>query len=105
MSEPGGALRVWLQRLQSPEPVERETSIKELEMLGATDALAALADVFATDPDPSLRVLAQWAGKSIYYGAIQRELDAHGPSEEERQRAAAILEQARAKKSQTRRKR
>lgn len=105
MNDPSGVLRVWIQRLKSPDPSERETSIKELELLGDTDALPALAEVFATDTEPALRALAQSAGKSIYYGAIKREIDAQGPSEDERRRAAEILAKAEAEKSKKKRKR
>lgn len=101
MSEPSPALRMWLQKLQLPEPALREESIKAIAMLGDTIALGALADVFSTDPEPELRALAQWAGKSIYYGALRQKLDEPGASDEERRRAAEILAQARVKKSQT----
>ena len=102
MTEPTAALRVWLHRLKASEPAAREESIKALETLGETDALAGLAEVFATDSEAELRGLAQWAGKSIYYRAIRQTLGDNGASEEERQRAAEILAQAQAKKTQER---
>lgn len=104
VSEVSPALRVWLQKLKAPEAAAREQSIKALEMLGDTDALSALAEVFATDPEPDLRALAQQAGKTIYYGAIRQKLENHGASEAERAKAAEILAQARARKTQELRK-
>lgn len=100
VSEISPALRAWLQKLKSPEAAVREASIKALETLGDTEALAALAEVFATDPEPDLRGLAQQAGKTIYYGAIRQKLDDHTASEVDRARAAEILAQARARKTQ-----
>ena len=104
MDDSGPGLRTWLQKLSEDDPAVRETSIKELELLGSAQALPALADVFATDPDPALRALAQWAGKSIYFRAIQRVLESKGPSEEERRRAAEILARAARRKQQNKRK-
>jgi hypothetical protein len=100
MSEIRSALRLWLQKLKAAEPALREQSIKALEMLGDTDALPALAEVFATDPEPDLRALAQQAGKTIYYGAIRQKLEEPGASEADRVKAAEILALARAKKTQ-----
>lgn len=100
VSEISPALRMGLQRLKSSERSEREEGIKSLELLGDTDALPALAEVFATDPEPDLRALAQQAGKTIYYGTIRQKLEHPVASDEERQQAAAILERARAKKTQ-----
>jgi hypothetical protein len=101
VTELNTALRVWLQKLSSPDPALREESIRALEMLGDTDALPALANVFATDSEPALRALAQWAGKLIYYGAIRRQLDEPGASDEERRQASQILAQVQAKKTQS----
>ena len=70
-------------------------------MLGDAAALPALAEVFATDPDPALRTLAQTAGKAIYYGAIRQRLISNMASEEERRRAAEALAQAQTKKRRT----
>jgi hypothetical protein len=95
------ALRVWLQKLKAPEPAVREESIRALETLGDTDALPDLAEVFATDSEPELRALAQWAGKMIYYGAIRQRLDEHGASDQERRQAAEILARAQARKTQS----
>jgi hypothetical protein len=104
MADPELGLRTWIQKLGDADPAVRETSIKELELLGSTRALSALADIFATDTDPAIRGLAQWAGKSIYYRAIQRVLERKGPSDEERRRAAEILAQAESRKQQNKRK-
>jgi hypothetical protein len=100
VSEISPALRAWLQKLKSPEAAAREESIKALETLGDTEALSALSEVFATDPEPDLRALAQQAGKTIYYGSIRQKLEDHGASEAERAKAAEILAQAMAKKTQ-----
>ncbi len=98
------ALDVWLQKLKSPDSTVRAASIRELELLGSPDALPALADVFATDPDPELRTRAQAVGKTIYYAALRRSSGDLGASDDERQHAAAILAQARAKKFENQRK-
>jgi HEAT repeat protein len=104
MADPGMALKTWIQKLKAPEPAEREAGIRGLEMLGDTDALPALSEVFATDPDPDLRALAQEAAKTIYYGAIRRTLETRdSASEDERRLAAEILARAQAKKLQDKR--
>ncbi|MBN2303415.1 MAG: HEAT repeat domain-containing protein [Anaerolineae bacterium] len=96
------ALRRAIEKLAAPDPAVREEGIRALEVLGDTGGLPALADVFATDSDPALRALAQQVGKAIYYGAVRQALEAYGASDEERRQAAAILNQARAKKSKGR---
>jgi HEAT repeat protein len=103
MSDANAALAIWLERLRDPDPDVRAESIKELELLGDTAALPGLADVFATDPDPALRGLAQMAGKAIYYGAIRQALEPSGASEQERRQAAEILAKAQARKSRKKR--
>ena len=105
MIDPGVALRRALERLHSTDPVVREEAIKTLEMLGDTNALPALSEVFATDVEAPLRAMAQNAGKAIYYGAIRQRLEEQGASEQERRQAADILSQARAKKIRGKRKR
>jgi len=100
VSDVNPAIRTWLERLKAAHPIAREEAIKQLELLGDTEALPALADAFATDPEPELRALAQSAGKAIYYAAIRRQIEDSGPSDEERRRAADILAQARARKTQ-----
>jgi hypothetical protein len=92
------ALQVWITKLKSAHPAERAGAIRALEQLGDTDALPALAELFATDPEPALRAQAQQAGKVIYYGAIRRALEASGASEEQRRQAAEIIKKAQAKK-------
>jgi hypothetical protein len=95
-------MQVWIEKLKAANPAERARSIRTLEQLGDTDALPALAEVFATDPEPALRAQAQQAGKVIYYGAIRRALELSSASETQRRQAADILAQARAKKNQRR---
>lgn len=95
-------MQVWIEKLKASNPAERASGIRALEQLGDTDALPALAAVFATDPEPALRALAQQAGKVIYYGAIRRALEASGASDEQRRLAADILARAQAKKNQKR---
>ncbi|MBN1680540.1 MAG: HEAT repeat domain-containing protein [Anaerolineae bacterium] len=105
MSGSSVALKRWVQRLRSPDPEMREEGIHALELVGDTDALPALAEIFATDSDPALRALAQQAGKTIYYSAIRRALETPGASLDERLRAAEILAQARSKKDKNKRSR
>lgn len=99
MAEQAGALAVWLERLRSNDPAEREASIRALELLGEAGALPALAAVFATDPDPALRLKAQTTGKAIYYAALHRSREIGGASETEQQQAAEILAKARARRA------
>jgi hypothetical protein len=103
MSDPDTALIMSIEKLKAVDPVVREDGIRALELLGDTVALPALSEVFATDPDPTLRALAQQAGKAIYYGAIRQSLQQQTASDEERRQAAEILAQAREKKLKNRR--
>jgi len=96
-------LRVWFQKLRAPDPAIRAAGIEALELLGDTEALPALAEIFATDPDPVLRGLAQKAGKTIYYNAIRQAVETHSASDDERRQAAEILARAKAKRLQNRR--
>lgn len=97
------ALRRAIEKLKDPAPSMREEGIQSLDLLGDTDALSALAEVFSTDSAPELRALAQQVGKSIYYRAIRQQLEAQGASEDERRQAAEIL--ARAEQNKRKRKR
>lgn len=95
----------WVRRLRDPNPTVRQEAIRQLELIGDTAALGPLASIFALDPDPETRKLAQWAGRSIYYVTEQR---ITGPlkdveaSEEDRKKAAEILAKAQAKKQNRR---
>lgn len=95
--------RVWVGRLQNPDREIRLEAIRQLELIGGEDVLGPLARVYATDPDPEVRRLAQQAGKHIYYAAIRRAADAQEPSQEERNHAADILAKAQARRQQHRR--
>ncbi|NDJ77567.1 MAG: hypothetical protein GYB65_15050 [Chloroflexi bacterium] len=108
MSDANPALARWLELLQHPNPAAREEAILELELLGSPVALPALAEVFAMDPEPALRGLAQQTGKAIYYGTIRQALEEEreaepAVSEEERRRAAEILAKAKQSKNRHRR--
>lgn len=85
-------LNVWLKRLD--DPATRRQAIQALQDLGDVIALDALAAVFASDPDPETRMMAQQAGKAIYFGQIRQEQYERGPSLHDRQRAGEILTQA-----------
>jgi hypothetical protein len=100
MAETNPVLRAWIQKLKAPDPAVRASSIRELELLGDPDSLAALAEVFATDTDPALRAMAQATGKQIYYALIRRQLEADHSNEDERRQAADILAKAHEKKMQ-----
>jgi len=86
MNQPKSVLQTRLALLRSSAPSDRAQGIK------------ALAEVFATDPEPALRALAQWAGKSIYYNMIRQRLAAKRASREERRAAEEALESVRRKK-------
>jgi hypothetical protein len=94
---------IWIQRLSNPDPQVRQEAIRQLEMIGDPALLGPLAHVFATDPDPALRRLAQQAGKTIYYAAIKRASESQSASQEERERVADILAKAQARKQVRRR--
>ena len=53
-------------RLKDKSADIRLKSIKELEMLEATEALDALQNLFHNDPDVSVRKAAQQAGRAIF---------------------------------------
>lgn len=53
-------------RLKDKNSAVRLTAIKELELLGATEALEALQDVFQNDEDLDVRRAAQSAGRAIF---------------------------------------
>jgi len=95
-------ITVWAERLKERDPQIRTEAIRALEALGDPGALVALGEVFATDDDPRVRALAQWAGKAIYYNLHRQQEATQGSSEEERRRAADILAKARAKKQKRR---
>jgi HEAT repeat protein len=91
-------LETWVGRLRDADVGKRREAIRQLEAIGDPAALGPLAALFALDPDLETRRLAQWAGKSIYQTVALREANAVTASEEERQRAADILEKAQRKK-------
>ncbi len=93
-------LKVWLGRLNSAEDgLARAGCIRALEVLGHPGALPALGELFATDPEPETRLLAQQAGKSIYYSAVRQAWTRTASSEDERRKAAEILARVQANKS------
>lgn len=93
-------LKVWLGRLSDAQEARaRAECIRALEVLGHPGALPVLAEIFATDAEPEIRLLAQQAGKSIYYSAVRQTWGRAESPEDERQRAADILARAAAKKS------
>ena len=55
-----------ISRLQDKSPEVRIKAIKELELLGDTEALSALEDVYKNDEDVEVRRAAQEAGRAIY---------------------------------------
>jgi hypothetical protein len=55
-----------LSRLNDKSAQVRLQSIKELELLGATEVLDALRTVYESDPDPEVRKAAKAAGKVLY---------------------------------------
>jgi len=95
-------IAVWAGRLKDPNAAVRAEAIRGLEDMGDPDALLILGELYATDPEPHIRALAQWAGKSIYFNLHRQQEVARGASEEERRRAAEILAKAQQKKMQRR---
>jgi HEAT repeat protein len=53
-------------RLTDKNPDVRLKAIHELGLLGATDALGTLQQLFETDPDPGVRQAAREAGRAIF---------------------------------------
>ncbi|WP_119072915.1 hypothetical protein [Aggregatilinea lenta] len=93
-------LKVWLGRLDEAQDARsRAECIRALEVLGHSGALPALAEIFATDAEPELRLLAQQAGKSIYYSAARQMWMRNETPDDARQTAAEALARAAAKKS------
>jgi hypothetical protein len=60
-------ITVWVSRLTHSDAATRREAIRTIEAFGDPAALPALADVFAKDPDPALRIEAQKAAQKIYY--------------------------------------
>jgi len=89
---------IWLERLRDANPQTRREAIEQLEIMGEPDALGPLATCFASDPDRELRVLAQRAGKQIYYLMVRRANQQVTASQDQRQQAADILARARTQK-------
>lgn len=88
-------LAVWLKRLRDPNPSIRQQALRALEDIGGSETLVPLAHVFATDPEPSIRKLAQQVGKNVYRNLLVLEESSAGSSEAERQQAAEILAKVR----------
>jgi len=55
-----------LARLKDKNPDVRLKSIEELVLLEATGALDALEELYRTDPEHSVRVAAQQAGRTLF---------------------------------------
>jgi HEAT repeat protein len=55
-----------LARLKDKNPDIRLKAIQELELIGATETLKALRDVFENDEDSAVRKAAQAAGRAIF---------------------------------------
>ncbi|RPI99494.1 MAG: HEAT repeat domain-containing protein [Chloroflexi bacterium] len=55
-----------LERLKDKNPAVRLKSIDELVLLDAVSALEALENIYRHDPDESVRLAAQKAGRAIY---------------------------------------
>lgn len=60
-------IAIWLTRLADPNAATRREAIHAIEAFGDPAALSALAEVFTHDPDPTLRIEAQKAARSIYF--------------------------------------
>jgi hypothetical protein len=100
MPDQDTTLKVWLGRLSSAQDsATRAECIRGLEVLGHPGALSALGELFATDPDPETRLLAQQAGKSIYYSAVRQAWMSGVSSGNEQQKAAEALARVQANKS------
>lgn len=91
-------IAVWVKRLRDPQIEVRQTAIRALEDIGDSDALVPLAIVYATDPDPDVRRLAQKAGKAIYQNLQRRADETRPATDDERERAAEILRKAQTKR-------
>jgi HEAT repeat protein len=55
-----------LARLKDKSPEVRIKSIQELALLGATQALGALEEIFRNDPDEEVRKAARRAGRLLW---------------------------------------
>lgn len=63
-----------LERLKNNQLEARLDAINELRLLGASQALDALEDIYRNDPEPEARQAAQQAGLEIYLKARQSNL-------------------------------
>ncbi len=55
-----------ISRLGNKNPEVRLKAIKELELIGAVEALDRLREIFENDPDHEVRKAAQAAGRAIF---------------------------------------
>lgn len=91
---------VWAERLKDPNPENRFAILRELETIGEPESLVLLSSIYANDPNPQIRQMAQRVGKTIYYNIHRQHQTTQGASDEERRRAAEILAKANRNKRQ-----
>jgi len=63
---PKKVIEYHISRLQDKNPGVRLKAIKELEIIGAQEALEPLKSLFQSDPDNEVRKAAQAAGRAIF---------------------------------------
>jgi HEAT repeat protein len=63
---PKKVIEYHISRLQDKNPAARLKAIKELELIGAHEALEPLKALFQNDPDNEVRKAAQAAGRAIF---------------------------------------
>ncbi len=78
-----------LERLKHPDQSVRIETLRILAMVEEVRALNAIAQVYRTDPEPSVRQVAHWAGQIIYAAkrSAQTPAATTAPSLSERQEA------------------
>jgi hypothetical protein len=62
-----------LSRLEDKNPQVRIKSIEELVLLNATQALEALESVYRNDTDEAVRLVAQKAGRTLFFKKKEQE--------------------------------
>ncbi len=67
-----------LARLKDKNAAVRLKAIKELELIGAVEALEPLRDLFENDPDIDVRKAAQAAGRAIFLKNRQNDQSSSG---------------------------
>ncbi len=63
-------ISIWIEQLKADDPTQRQKAIFELRSLNNTAALPFIAELYATDPDTTVKDEAQRCGKALYFNWV-----------------------------------